>query len=104
MVSMALGLQVLQNRQKCDLRAFIGAQQTMFLCCAFLYYFVCNVGSMAHDRGWSVGKPMTSKATEAVPGSVQSAGFRTAPLSLSECVGGGGGLLLFCPDRGSTVV
>ena len=84
MVSMALGLQVLQNRQKCDVRAFTGVQQAMFLCCAFLYCFVCNIGSMANDRGWSVGKPKTSKATEAVPGLVQSAGFRTAPSSLSE--------------------
>ena len=84
------------------LRSFTGVQQAMFLCCVYLYCFVCNVGSMADDRGWSVGKPMTSKATEAVPGLVQSAGFKTAPSSLSEC--GGGELLLFCPGRGSTVV
>ena len=56
--------------------------------CIFLYCLVCNVGSMASDRGLSVGKPMTSKATEAVPGLVESAGFRTAPSSFSECGGG----------------
>ena len=83
MVGMALGLQVLQDRHKCELRAFTGVRQAMFLCCAFLYCFVCNVGSMANDRGCSVPKPMTSKATEAVPGLVRSAGFRTAPSSLS---------------------
>ena len=98
MVSMALGLKGLQIRQMCGLRAFTGVQQAMFLCCAFSYCFVCNVGSMANDRGWSVGKRMTSKATEAVPGFVQSAACRTAASSLSEC--GGGKLLLFCADRG----
>ena len=101
MVGMALGLQVLQNRQKCYLRAFTGVQQAMFLCCAFLYCFVCSVGSMANDRGWSVVKPMTSKATETMPELVQSIGFRTAPSSLSEC---GGGVLLFCPNGESSVV
>ena len=69
------------------LRSFLGLQQAMFLCSVYLYCLVCNIGSMADDRGWSDGKPTTSKATEAVPGLLQSSGFRTAPLSLSECGG-----------------
>ena len=56
------------------LRSFTGIHQTMFLCCVYLYCFVCNVGSMAS------GQP---------PYLFQNAG---------------GKLLLFCPDRGSTVV
>ena len=86
MVGMALGVQVLQNRHTCYLRAFTGVQQALFLCCVFFYRFVWNVSSIANHRGWSIGTPMTSKATEAVSELVQSAGSRTAPSSLAECV------------------